>query len=160
MRQVDLKGKQKFPRVYNKTDFGLTADVVCQPNIFTPIGQVIVPAGQNITYGIGGVGAGVDTREPAYIRLDATGGQLQGTIRLVLTDPNEINTIVVAEQRTERFSASINDKTQAFLLGEYTRLAGQDSKLIIQFKPDSATAVTIDEDDADTSIIMPATTYQ
>lgn len=157
---VDLKGKQKFPRVYNKTNFGLTADVVCQPSIYTPVGIVTVPAGQFVTFGIGGIGAGVDTREPSYIRLDATTGQLTGTIRLVLTDPNEINTIVVAEQRTERFSADINDKSKSFLLGEYSRVAQQDSKLLIQFKPDSATAVTIDYDDADTVILMPVTVYQ
>ena len=119
-----------------------------------------MPAGQFVTFGIGGIGAGVDTREPSYIRLDSTAGQLTGTIRLVLTDPNEINTIVVAEQRTERFSADINDKSKSFLLGEYSRVAQQDSKLLIQFKPDSATAVTVDYDDADTVILIPVTVYQ
>jgi hypothetical protein len=159
MRQVDLRGKQKFPRVYNKTNFGLTADVVCQPGIYTPVASVTVPAGQNVTFGVGSLGA-TDSREPAYIRLDATSGQIHGTIRLVITDPNEINTIVVAEQRTERAGSDINDKTKAFLLGEYNRLAGQDSKLLIQFKPDGTSAVTIDEDDADTSILVPVTVYQ
>lgn len=157
---VDLKNKQKFPRVYNKTNFGLTADVVCQPNIYTPIGSIVVPAGQYVTFGVGGIGAGVDTREPSYIRLDSTAGQLTGTIRLVLTDPNEINTIVVAEQRSERFGSDINDKSKSFLLGEYSRVAQQDSKLLIQFKPDGTDAVTIDFDDADTTILIPVSVYQ
>jgi len=151
----------RYPRVYNKSDFGITADVTCQPSIYTKVGEVTVPAGQKITFGIGGVGNGVDTREVAYIKFaDSSGNQLHGTIRLVLSDPNEVKKIVVAEQRTERFSASESDKTQGFLLGEYPIRAKEDSKLIVEFYPDSASAVTIDYDNANTKVLMPVTVYQ
>ena len=151
----------KFPRVFNKTDFGITADVTCQPGIYTKIGEKVVPAGQQITFGIGGVGQGVDTREVAYIKLvDSNGTQLHGKIRLVLADPNEVRKVVVAEQRTERFSASQNDKSQGFLLGEYLIKAKEDSKLIVEFYPDSSSAVTIDYDNSNTIVLMPVTVYQ
>ena len=155
------RGLSRFPRVYNKTDFGLTADVTCQPSKYTKVGEVTVPAGQKITFGIGGVGNGVDTREVAYIKfVDSSGNQLHGTIRLVLADPNEVRKIVVAEQRTEKFSASKTDRTQGFLLGEYPIVAREDSKLIIEFYPDGTSAVTIDYDNANTEILMPVTVYQ
>lgn len=150
-----------FPRIYNLTDFGITANVVCQPSIYTKIGSKTVPAGQKITFGIGSLSGGVDSRNVSYIRLDdTTGAQLHGKIRLSLSDPNEIRKVVVAEQRTERFSADESDKNKGFLLGEYGMLAKEDSLLIIEFYPDSASAVTIDYDGTNTKILMPVTVYQ
>jgi len=154
-------GKSKFPRVYNLSDFGITANVTCQPNIYTKVGEVTVPAGQLVTFGIGNTAGGVDTREVAYIRFDDTSGsQLHGTIRLVLADPNEVRKIVVAEQRTEKFSASQTERDKGFKLGEYPIVAKEDSKLIIEYYPDSASAVTIDYDGTNTKILMPVTVYQ
>ncbi len=152
---------QKFPRVYNKSDFGLTSDVTCQPEMWTTVGSVTVPAQQFVTFGIGSVANGVDTREVCYIKLvDSSGNQLHGKIRLVLADANLVKKIVVAEQRTERLSASENDRTQGFLLGEYPIRAKEDSKLLIEFYPDSTSAVTVDHDNAETKILVPVTVYQ
>lgn len=153
----------KFPRIYTKTDFGLTSDVTAQPNIYTKFGEVIVPAGQQVTFGIGGVSGGVDTREVCYIDLksnDTTPVDLEGTIRLVLSDPNEVNKIVVAEQRTERLRATSNDRTKGFLLGEYPIRAKEDSKLILEFKPDGNSAVTIGYDTGETDMQIPVSVYQ
>lgn len=156
------KSLMKFQRVYVKSQFGLTADVVCQPNIYTAFGTVTVPAGQQITFGVGGLGQ-TDSREICYIDLQSNDGtpvDLDGTVRLVLADPNEINTVVVAEQRTERLRASSSDKTQGYLLGEYPIKAKQDSKLILQFKPDGASALTIGFDTGETDMLVPVTVYQ
>ena len=151
---------QRFPRVANASDFGLTADKVCQPAQWTAIGTLTVPAQQAITFGIGAVAGGVDTREVCYIRVDATTGQLAGKIRAYLADANLTNKRLVFEQRTERLSASQYSKTDGFLVGEFLTKAKEDSKLVIEFYPDSATAVTIDFDDADSILLVPITVYQ
>jgi hypothetical protein len=149
----------KFPRVYTKSDFGITSDITAQPSKYNKIGELTVPAGQFVTFGVGAVANGVDSREVAYIDLkDGTGTNIDGTIRLVLADPNEVRKIVVAEQRTERLRASATDRTQGFLLGEFKTKAKEDSKLIIEFYPDSSSAVTISA--TNSSVQLPVTVYQ
>ncbi|MCD6436463.1 MAG: hypothetical protein J7L15_08825 [Clostridiales bacterium] len=151
---------EKFPRIYNLTDFGITANVTCQPGIWSTVGEVIVPAGQFVTFGIGTLGA-TDSREVCYLRFDdASGNQIHGKVRFVLTDPNEKRSILVAEQRTQRLSADQNDRSKGFLLGEFPIRAKEDSKLQIKFYPDSGSAVTIDYDGTNTSGLIPVTVYQ
>ena len=163
------KNYQVFPRYYNAADFGLTANVTCQPSQYSIIGKVTVPFGQAVTFGIGGVGNGVDTRAVSYIYLGATvptnspttgGYQIQGKIRLSLTDPNQVNEIVIAEQRTERFSADNADINKAFRLGEYPIKAQEQSLLLIKLYPDSASAVVLQYNGTSTSILMPVTVLQ
>lgn len=150
----------KFPRVYNATSFGLTADLSLQPSQWNTVGSLTVPAGQEVAFGVGATVNGVDTREPAYIRIDnTTAGQIAGTFRLVVTNPTETKSIVVYEQRSARAGSDVNDKAKAWLIGEANIRAQRDSKLLIQFKPDSATAVTLTALDPDTSISMPVTVY-
>jgi hypothetical protein len=151
---------QTFPRVYNADDFGLAAATVCQPNQWNTIGEVQVPAGQKIRFGIGGLGA-TDSREICYVQLSTAAGViLQGRLRFVVADPNEVRTHLVADQRTERTAAHATDRTQGFLLGESGLAAGQDARLQIQYMPDGAAAVTIDGTHADTGMLIPVTVYQ
>ena len=152
----------KFPRIYTIADFGIDiagADITVQPAQWSVIGTVTVPAGQQIAYGIGGL-AQTDSREVCYLRIDAAGGQLAGRVRFCVSDPNQIRKIVVAEQRTERLSASQNDKTIGFLLGEYPIRAKEDSLLLVEYFPDGAVAVIIDVSDADNIWLVPVTVYQ
>lgn len=154
---------QKFPRIYNKANFGVTSatKITLTPNQYNTIGTVTVPSAQQITFGIGGVGQGVDTREVCYIRSDSTAAsEMTGTYRLVLSDPNGIRQVVVAEQRSERSSASATDRTLGWLLGEYPIKAQKDSLLLIQFKTDSGNNEVFDGSDADTKFLIPVTVYQ
>ena len=150
---------QKFVRFLGKSDFGFDADVTAQPNQYNPIGELTVPAQQSMTFGIGGVGSGVDTREVCYVDLqDSTPAELDGSIRFVLSNATGTKTIVVAEQKLAKTRADKNDKTKGFLLGEYLTLVGQDSKMLIEYKPEGASAVTVSE--ANSDMLIPVTTYQ
>lgn len=150
---------QRFPRIYTESDFGWTTTLTAQPNIYTTLGEVQVSAGQKVTFGIGNTSGGTDTREVCYINLQSTGASnVNGTVRLVLANATETETIVVAEQRTERLRASSNDKTTGFLLGEYPTKAKEDSKLLVKFQPDSGTATTVGN--GNSSFLLPVTVYQ
>ena len=157
------KNPSRFPRVLNISNF-FTADVTLQPSVWNTVGSYTVPYGQEITFGVGTLGA-TDSREPCYIFLGATtttgltNHQIAGRIRLSLSDPNQVNEVVVVENRTERFSASQSDKTQALLLGEFPTLAQEQSLLLMKCYIDSASAVTVDQNGTATLALIPVTVY-
>lgn len=153
--------KQKFKRTYNASDFGLTADVTCQPSQWSKIGTVTVPAQQEVTFGSNDAVGGASVAGSAvYLRIDSTSAQLSGKIRFALTNANETNTVVVLEESTGRLSADVNDRTKAVLMPEYPMRAKEDSKLLILFYPSGSSAVTIDYDGTNTAYSIPVTVYQ
>jgi hypothetical protein len=85
---------------------------------------------------------------------------IDGLVRLRLTNAQETAQLDVVEQRTERLRASQNDRTQAYLLPEYGVNAVEDSKLVIDFKVDGASNVTFDYNDTDSKFLIPVTIYQ
>jgi hypothetical protein len=149
----------KFPRVYNATNLGLTANVTLQPGSYQQVTKLKIGAKQVATWGIGNVGNGVDSREPAYIKLcDSADAAIDGTIRLSIADANFLNVVPVIEQRSERFYSSINDKSSALLIGEYVAMyAGQDSYLLVEMYIDASSAKTIVYNATSTKIILPIT---
>lgn len=153
---------QPFQRVYNIPDFGITANKTITTGQWNKIGSVTVPAQQMVTWGSGTTVGGVDTRGQAYIKLsDGTAtGYLTGKWRLALSNANETNIIVVAEQRTEMLVASQTSRTSCVLMGEYPVKAKQDSKLIIYYYPDSASNETMYYAGTSSAITLPVTVYQ
>ena len=148
-----------FERTYNGTDFGLTADVTCQPSIWTDIGEVTVPAGQKIAFGIGNTKNGVDTREIVYIDVEDTGGSdLTGSLRLVVTNATETRSVVVLEDQAAKLKADQTDKSKGRLLALTPPFAREDSKLKIQYKPPSTSAETVDTNE--TTMTVPVTVLQ
>lgn len=152
------RGRQKNQQRLVNADFGLTADVVCAAGAYVVVGTYTVPFGMLAAWGADDT-AGTAQRagQPAYIRFDSSGGQMAGSIRLVVTDPQRVNFIRIMEERTERWSASQTDRTLALLLPENGVLVQPQSKMEIWFKADSA--ATLVYNDADTLIRVPVTVY-
>lgn len=159
---VDMKNLTRFPRTYNLTDFGVTANVVCQPSQYNKLGTVTVTAQTLAAWGATDVVNGGATGRAIYMRLDdTTGTQLHGKVRFAVANATETEQKVILEERTQRLSASsTGDRTIAVLLQESRPLAKEDSKLVMYFYPDSATAVTVDYDGTNTSANLPVTIYQ
>ncbi len=144
--------KQRFPRYLNATDLNLTSDVAVYNGKYTKVAYYKVPAQQEIAMGIGAISGGVDWRKKATIRFDHTNGvQIQGKIRLAMTNANETDIRVIIEDRTENFVNGVE-------VAETPLRAKEDSYLVVYFNPDSDS--TIDVSDANTSILMPVTVYQ
>ena len=160
-----------FERVLNVSDL-MAADVsISSTPIWNKIMTLTVPAQQQIAWGYGNTAGGVDTRGQAYIKVwvqerDASGtypletGYIHGKIRLANTNALETNTVIVLEERTERFSADTSDRRKAVLLAEQTVKSREDSKLIVQYYPDDSLAQTLDIDGTSTQILLPVTVYQ
>lgn len=139
-----------------------TADVVCQPSMWNKIGYITVSAQTFAQFGSNSAVGGVASGNPIYLRFDdSTATQLHGKVRFAVANATETNVNVVLEERTNRLSASsTGDRTIAPLMPESLPLAKEDSKLIVYFYPDSATAVTVDYNGTNTAMSIPVTIYQ
>ena len=147
---------QKFVRTLSKNDFGVSGTLSVSSSDYQKIAELTVPAQQLMTWGANEVVNGGLQGSPAQIVLkNSTPAVINGVIRLVLADANEVRKIVVLEERTEKFGASAYDRTQAILIPEFKIKAKQDSKLIIEFKPDSDDTI----DWSQSTIILPTTQY-
>lgn len=152
---------EKFPRIYSTADW-FTADKVCQPDQWNKVGEVTVPAQQRITFGANDpIGGSSIAGRTTYLRFDnSSATQLHGKIRFAITNANETKTVVVLEENTRKLSADENDRTKAVVLPEYPTKAKEDSKLQILFYPEDSSAVTVDQDGTNTSLLIPVTVYQ
>jgi len=104
---------------------------------FQTIAKLVVPAQQLMTFGAGNIIDGVDDRAILYAKtMDDNGNEIKGTLRLVLADANEVKKVVVVEVRSEQVTASKTDANNSFKLAQYPAWSKEDSKLIIEFKPD------------------------
>jgi hypothetical protein len=110
---------------------------------------------------------------PAYLAFYEDGGAngtiVAGVVRLAIANPTQTNVVVLAELRTERFAADQTDRNKAALLpegGTFSSARGKpvyaqrDSKLLIQFYPDSATSKTIKYNGTNTKLLMPVSILQ
>lgn len=150
-----------FPRVLTISDFGITANKTLLASEFTRIGTFTVGAQQEATYGQTVTRSGGGEGEPVYMKMiDDSAGEISGLVRLRLTNAQGTNQRDVLEQRTERLSASQNDRTQAYLLPEYPLNAKEDSKLVIDVKVDGSSNVVFDYDASDSKFLIPVTIYQ
>ena len=139
---------QRFPRTLTLGNFGV-GDFIPVIGNFLRFGQVVVPAQQEIAFGIGEVAQGVDTRRNIVIDLQEAAAASDGVIRLAITNANETDIRVVMEDRTENFRAGVP-------LGETLLRARQDSTLALFYDGDAAVEVVAANCDG----LIPVTVYQ
>jgi len=93
--------------------------------------EYVVPAQQGIRFGKGAIIGGVDDRGDLILELrDSNGNIIHGWVRFSYTDANETEKKLKLEERTEKLSEGIK-------MGELPPGVKEDSKLIIEFKPDN-----------------------
>lgn len=150
-----------FPRTLTKTAFAgiATADVVCTAGQFNKVGTYTVSAQQVAYWGSNDMISGQPQGKTAYIKfVTSAPADIPGLVRLVVANATETRSEVVLEERTERFNASVTDRTLAVLLPKSALGAQEDSKLIIYFQPDATATIAYNQ--ATTVINLPITLYQ
>jgi len=161
MARADTSGLTPFQQTVGLSDFGLTSDETLLANKFTEFGTYTVGAQQVATFGQTTQRSGGSEGEPVYMRLvDDIGNDIEGVVRFKITNAQGNRSKTLFEQRTERLSASENDREQAPLLQEYMLKAGEDSKLVLEIKVDDSSNVTLDFDASNTKALIPLTVYQ
>jgi len=151
-----------FKRIYNLSNFGVTANQTFLAGQYSRVGQVTVPAQQEVTFGANDATGGASVSgSTVYLNLiDDSADEIDGTVRFVLANANETRREVVLEERTEKLRASQYDRTQAVLLPEQPLRAKEDSKLIIEIQVDGSSSVTFDYDATNSKALIPVTVYQ
>jgi hypothetical protein len=158
-----LTGKKlsRFPTHLTEAAFGLVADVVMQPGVWTTIGQYVIPAQQEATFGIGMVGA-PDNQGLLYLRSDNLIGAavIPGSYRGIIANANQTKSVTVFQHRSELLAPAAIIRDNCVLLPEFSIRGKEDDILMLEMFPDGAIAVTLDESDADTQWLIPVTTFQ
>lgn len=145
--------REKFPRTFNDSDFGMTTDVTLVAGKFIEIGSATVPAQQEIAFGVGEIANGVDSREFTTLKIVNTSDTQQtGVFRLAITNANETDIRIIKEDRSE------NLDNGTVPLAETRIRAREDSKLKLYFKADSNG--TMDANGTSRVILVPVTVYQ
>jgi len=164
--QVLNNYKQSLTDVdFNLDSSDATDDVTVTAGKWNKVVAYTVPAQQAVAVGYneaaqGGLQGGI-----VYVRFDnaSGGGQIEGKIRVAVTDANEVNRRVLVEDTTARFSASATDRNSALLLPEQAIRAKEDSKIEIWLYPESLSGGMatgdVDASDADTKIQLPVTVF-
>lgn len=134
-----------------------TADQTVTSGKWNTVGYYTVSAQRFATWGQGSIA--LDPMNQGKVFLDAentSGVDIDGVVRLVIANANETETKVVLEERTEKLSENSTDMTKWIRMSEYPIKAGEDSKLMIQFKPDTSGTL----DCGETIIYIDITEYQ
>jgi len=138
----------QFRKTATLEEFSMDISVDLVAGKYIELMSMKVPAQQIRFWGNGSIINGVDDRGIFKLSVaDANGNEIKGTARLVVSDANKVNRNFRREDRTEDLS------TNGVKVGKDVVGAGEDSYLIVEFKPDaSATA-----DKAHTSVFAPIT---
>ena len=138
----------KFPRTATLSEFQIVNTDV-KSSTYSKVAQYVVPAQQGIKFGKGAIINGVDTRGILKLEFqDANDNTIHGSVRLAYVDANEVEKHVVVEKRTEELAEGVR-------LGETEEGVKEDSKLIIEFKPDADATI----DASKSSGLIPLTIY-
>jgi hypothetical protein len=148
-----------FPKTLNAVDLNLSTDPCPNTTSWFRIGHYTVPAQQQLAVGYGDAD---HASNQGYLYIDihdaATGAQIEGKIRIGITNANETSTFIVFEERTEVLRGSLSDKAQKIAFPEQRGFprVGEDSMIILEIMEDAAETA----DPAVTTILVPVTVYQ
>jgi hypothetical protein len=152
-----------FPKTLTKADFGITSDIPVTAGRFHVIGVFTVPPQQKYRWGIGNPRE-QENQGYMYVSLKSTASgnpEIKGVIRLVYSDANGLRKQVIYEERNEVLSASKTDRRLMKPLPETPTsirpdgMAGEDDKLIIEYKPDSNDTISATASE----ILLPVTQF-
>jgi len=148
--------RMAFKRTYTEDDF-MAKDVSVLAGKFNKVGEVVVPAQQEVTFGQG-VPQQPENQGYLYIHFqNATPATVEGLVRLAISNANETQITIVYEERTEKLRGSKTDRTLMIPLPEFVRRrAREDDRLQILLKPDANNTVA----KANTDLLVPVTVYQ
>lgn len=142
----------QFPQFLTADDFGagLTAtDISVITGKWNEIGRKTVGAQQILSWGVGVISNGVDSRRTGKLRFDSASGKITAKYRLAVTDANAEKLEPVLEDNSTNFETGV----PVGFVGKPS--AKEDSALVILMNPSSTT--TIDYSDADNVVNLPVT---
>jgi len=148
-------GGKGFPKTLTKEDFGITGSISVKSGVWNKIGEFRVPPQQAYRWGYGTPNLPYNQGYMYVFLKTSDGSEIKGKVRLVVSDANELNKVVVFEEREEVLHAAEADITKQKALPEQGPIAREDDKLIIEFMPDSDATIN----GSQTEVRLPVTVY-
>jgi len=128
---------------------------------YNTIGYKNIGAQQAGTLGWGNLQNDPANQGKVFIDIENTSGtDIDGWIRVQLANASETRVETLFEMRTERLSENPTDDTKWIHVPEYALKVTEDSKILLQFKPDGSAGSTQVVDKDETVIYMDVTIYQ
>lgn len=148
-----------FAKMLTAKDF-MTDDAEAKAGKFNKIGEMVIPAQQQYEWGYGIAG---QPENQGYIYMDlkddqGTPVQVEGTIRLCVSDANEEMVRPIYTNRTEPLRGSQTDKTMKVPLPRTPPRLSEDDKMIIQIDPD-VDQITQKVSKTNSTLNLPVTNY-
>lgn len=139
----------KKTSVLSGDEWNIDATTTAPATKFTEWAVQEIKAQQERFFGNGAIVNGVDDRGKLKIDLkDDSDAEINGTVRITVSDANRVNRKFLKEERTE-------DLREGIRLGYTEPGAKQDSLLILEVQPDSQT--TIDQGNSSGSVPLTVT---
>ena len=155
MGLVGASTGKKYLKVLNITDFGV-ADTTPTTTEFTELGSFTIPAQNEPAVGYGNADAEAN-QGYLFIELKNSSTQLNGLVRIVISNKDQTRNEVVYEEEIERLRGDANDRMKRVPLPEQIAFpkAGEDSTIRLLVKMDATTQIKL----ADSIIKVPTTVY-
>ena len=149
-----IGGKAGFPKTLTVADF-MAAPVAVVVDKFNKFGEFVVPAQQAYEFGYGSASQ-PENQGYLYISLlTMSAVQIEGKLRLIVSDANEMKQTVVYEERTEVLRGSTTLKTQKIPLPKIGATLKENDKMLLYIDPDSAVTIS----STASTILVPATAH-
>lgn len=151
---ANLGGKVGFNKTLTVADF-MTAPVAVVTGKMNKFGENIISAQQAYEYGFGDA-SHPENQGYLYVSLlTMSAVQVDGKLRLVVSDANEMNQTVIYEERTEVLRGSTTLKTQKIPLPKTGPTMKENDKMLLYIEPDSAATIS----NTASTILIPATAH-
>jgi hypothetical protein len=147
-------GKAGFNKTLTVADF-MSAPVAVVTDKFTKFGEYVIPAQQAYEFGYGSASQPENQGYLYVSLLTDLAVAIEGKLRLVVSDANEMTLTTVYEERTEVLKGSTTLKTQKVPLPKMGPTAKENDKLLIYIKSDSAVTIS----NTASTILVPATAH-
>jgi regulator of extracellular matrix RemA (YlzA/DUF370 family) len=134
---------ERFRSAFTIASFGLATTIVCNAGQFTKLGQYVVSAGELISIGYGNLSGMDNAIGRIYAKFqNATPAAVSGVLRISIVSPQDRPLKIMHEFRTEALDTSSTDRTKQTPLSIGLEDISEDTKIVLEFKPDTTATLT------------------
>lgn len=127
-----------YTSAFTENEF-LNGDTSVTTGSYHRIGAYQVQAGERVTLGAGQIRSMSDAVGRIFADLKdnaSTPADIDGKLRFTINSPQDQHKTTLVEFSTKQLRTSISDRTQMLPLAEFLTGVKEDSKLVLEFKPD------------------------
>lgn len=134
-----------YTSAFTENEFLTLGDVSVTTDSYNRIGAYKVEAGERVTLGQGNKNSFSDAIGRIYVDLKdnaSTPANVDGKLRFVINSPQDQHKQTLVEFNTRQLRTDASDLTKQVPFAEFNTGVKEDSKLVVEFKPETDTTVS------------------